>query len=457
MTAVPVRAMPLEGWGRRPRVQAQVCRPESLRDAAQALTNGRLVLPRGAGRAYGDAALLDTGWTIWTCRLNRFLAFDTDTGVLRAEAGVTLDDVLKISLPRGWFLPVTPGTRWCTLGGCVAADVHGKNSHHVGPIGRFIEALTLLTPQGEWISCGPGVNRPLFLATLGGMGLTGLVVDVTLKLQPVTTAWIMQETVRTRCLSQTLETFLKMDSTYPYSVAWVDCLKGGVGFGRGVIHFGRHAERDELPRNVTDPLAMLPTRAISIPDRAPSAMLNRLTLSAFNGFWSVIHPTRPLHPVHCVPFFYPLDFLSDWNRAYSRTGFYQWQCLIPEIDARDVLTRLLRMAQDEGLPPYLSVLKRLGPSSQGYLSFPAPGYTFALDFPARSLDKLHALLDRMDDLVLDAGGRIYLAKDARLSADRFARMYPQLDTWKQVQRQIDPHRRMQSGLSRRLGLTEACG
>lgn len=419
------------------------------------MTQGGAVLPRGAGRAYGDAALLDAGTVVWTTRLNRLLALDDTSGILHAEAGVTLDEVLRVSLPRGWFLPVTPGTRWCTLGGCVAADVHGKNSHHVGPVGRFITGLTLLTPQGEWISCGPEADRPLFLATLGGMGLTGLIVDVSLKLQPVQTAWIMQETVRTRSLEETLDVFLQKDSAYPYSVAWVDCLQGGAGFGRGVIHFGRHAQPDELPKTVTHPLALLPTRAVTVPDLAPSALLNRVTLSAFNGFWSAIHPTRPQHAVHCLPFFYPLDFLSDWNRAYGRAGFYQWQCLIPETDALSTLSRLLRMAQTDGQPPYLSVLKRLGPSSGGYLSFPAPGYTFALDFPARNLTRLHALLDHMDEAVLDTGGRIYLAKDARLSRERFTRMYPQLDSWRQVQRGIDPQGRLQSGLSRRLGLTEA--
>jgi decaprenylphospho-beta-D-ribofuranose 2-oxidase len=410
-------------------------------------------LPRGLGRAYGDAALNSEGGVILMERLDRFLAFDEATGVVRCEAGVSLAELIATFLPRGWFLPVTPGTKFCTIGACVACDVHGKNHHHDGSIGNFVQAVTLLLPSGETVRCSREENAELFYATIGGMGLTGITLEVELQLKRVNTAWIVVDYVRTRDLDETLRTFHERDEHYLYSVAWMDCVAQAKGFGRGVLMFGKHAEADHLPAaRRQHPFTIPRKRDKTLPIDLPDFALNPLSLKALNNLYYAFHPRREGVLVDYNTFFYPLDSILQWNRAYGKRGFVQWQCVLPYERGIENLTRILETVQRQRTYPFLSVLKRMGKSSGGILSFPMPGYTIALDFPVRN--GLFEVLNALDRIVIDAGGRLYLAKDARMSPETFHASYPQLPRWQAVKARVDPKGLLQSDLARRLRLTE---
>ncbi|GIV20324.1 MAG: oxidoreductase [Armatimonadota bacterium] len=443
------------GWGRYPRALCHLYRPERVGEVVGTLQHAEPngFLPRGLGRAYGDAALNSEGGIILMERIDRFLAFDESTGVVRCEAGVSLADIISTFLPRGWFLPVTPGTKFCTVGACVACDVHGKNHHHDGSIGNFVRSLTLLLPSGERVRCSREQNPELFFATIGGMGLTGITLEVELQLRQVDTGWMVVDYVRTRDLDETLRTFHERDEHYLYSVAWLDCVAQGRGFGRGVLMFGKHAKVDDLPpTRRQNPFTIPHKRDKSVPIDLPEFVLNPLSLKAFNGAYYAIHPGREGVVVDYNTYFYPLDSILQWNRAYGRRGFVQWQCVLPYENGVQNLERILRIAQQSKQYPFLSVLKRMGESSGGFLSFPMPGYTIALDFPMRN--GLLEVLDKLDQIVVEAGGRLYLAKDARMSAETFHATYPQLPRWQAVKAQVDPQGVLQSDLARRLRLME---
>ncbi len=445
----------VRGWGRFTKALCHLYRPERVKEVSALLKseepNG--ILPRGLGRAYGDAALNSNGALILMERLDRMLAFNPETGVLKCEAGVSLADIIQTFLPRGWFLSVTPGTKFCTVGACVACDVHGKNHHHDGSFGNFVRALSLLLPSGEVVRCSREENAELFYATLGGMGLTGIVLEVELQLRPVQSAYILVDYVRTRHLDETLQTFHKRDQHYLYSVAWLDCVASGRGFGKGVLMFGRHAAPDDLPApRRADPLHVRPKREKRVPFDLPEFVLNTVSLRTFNALYYATHPTREGALIDYDTYFYPLDSILQWNRAYGKRGFVQWQCVLPYERGVENLTRILETAQKRRTYPFLSVLKRMGEPSGGLLSFPMPGYTIALDFPVRN--GLFEVLDELDRIVIEAGGRLYLAKDARMSAQTFALTYPQLPRWREIKAQVDPRCLLQSDLSRRLGMME---
>lgn len=445
----------ITGWGRYPRALCHLYRPERVGEVIGTLQHAEPngFLPRGLGRAYGDAALNSEGGIILMERIDRFLAFDESTGVVRCEAGVSLADIISTFLPRGWFLPVTPGTKFCTVGACVACDVHGKNHHHDGSIGNFVRSLTLLLPSGETVRCSREQNPELFYATIGGMGLTGITLEVELQLRRVDTGWMVVDYVRTRDLDETLRTFHERDEHYLYSVAWLDCVAQGRGFGRGVLMFGRHATVDNLPpARRQNPFTIPRKRDKSVPVDLPEFVLNPLSLKAFNGAYYAMHPSCEGVFVDYNTYFYPLDSILQWNRAYGKRGFVQWQCVLPYENGMENLTRILETAQRRHAYPFLSVLKRMGESSGGILSFPMPGYTIALDFPIRN--GLFEVLNELDKIVIEAGGRLYLAKDARMSAETFHTTYPQLPRWQAVKTQVDPKGVLQSDLARRLRLME---
>lgn len=445
----------LSGWGRYASALCYLFRPERVREVAEVLQHGGMssYLPRGLGRAYGDAALNSEQGVLLMERLDRYLAFDTETGLLRCEGGVALADIIATFLPRGWFLPVTPGTKFCTVGACVACDVHGKNHHHDGSLGNFVRSLTLLLPGGETVCCSRKQNSELFYATVGGMGLTGIILEVELQLRPVETAWIVVDYVRTRDLDDTLNTFHERDADYLYSVAWLDCVAQGRGFGRGVLMFGRHAGAGELPNaQRQNPFGIPRKRDKKLPLDVPEFVLNPLSLRVFNNLYYATHPARDSVLVDYNTYFYPLDSILQWNRAYGKRGFVQWQCVLPYENGVKSLEDILRTAQQRRAYPFLSVLKRMGESSGGMLSFPMPGYTIALDFSVRR--GLFEVLDELDSIVLGAGGRLYLAKDARMSAETFNATYPLLPRWREVKAQVDPNGLLQSDLARRLRLVE---
>jgi FAD/FMN-containing dehydrogenase len=445
------KSLELAGWGRYPRARAEVVRPESV--SAVDVTHWEHVLARGLGRSYGDAALSKEGVVLLTERLNRFLDFDERAGVLRAEAGTTLAEVLEVCAPRGWFPPVTPGTKFVTLGGCVAADVHGKNHHREGSFGAHVHALELTLADGELVRCTPYENPDLFRATVGGMGLTGVITAVTLRLKPVETSFVIVRHHAARDLEESLA--LQSDPTYDdeYTVGWVDLLARGARAGRGVFIRGQHARSTELPHDHRTLEQPVTSTRFELPFDLPSWALNRLSAAAFNGlYFRTQGRKRAAFLSDFNRFFYPLDAVGGWNRAYGRRGFVQYQCVLPLGESAHGLRRIQEALDRSGQPCFLAVLKRFGGEGPGLLSFPAPGFTLALDFPVRG-DPLFALLKKFDDIVLEHGGRVYLAKDACLDPEKFRLMYPRFTEWLEIKRRVDPRDRFRSELSRRLGIT----
>ena len=400
--------MKLSGWGRYPVAECRIAAPRDLPSLRAALAESPLIA-RGNGRAYGDSAM-NAANTVSMRHFNRMIAFDPATGQLALEAGVLLAEVIAAFLPRGWFPPVTPGTRFVTIGGMIAADVHGKNHHRDGSFGGFVDWIDILGADGQLHRARPGED--LFAWTVGGMGLTGVILRAAFRLTPVETGWIRQRTVPAAGLEAAMSAFeAAKDATY--SVAWIDCLSDGASRGRSLVMLGEHATRDELPEQARPhPHGPPPRRARRMPVDAPAFVLNRAAMRAFNAAYYRNGCRRAgIRHVGWEEYFYPLDAILGWNRIYGRRGFVQFQCVLPLETAESGLAALLDAIARAGQGAFLSVLKRLG-AQQGGLSFPMEGYTLALDFPVsrRSL----ALMERLDEITLAHGGRFYLAKDARM-------------------------------------------
>jgi decaprenylphospho-beta-D-ribofuranose 2-oxidase len=374
---------------------------------------------------------------------------DPGTGLVEVGGGVSIDALLRQVLPRGWFVPTTPGTRQVTVGGAVAADVHGKNHHLDGSFCSHVTQLTLTTPTGSQI-VGPERDPELFWATAGGMGLTGAVVSATLRLVPIETSWMLVDTERFDDLDSVMAAMEASDASYRYSVAWVDC-SGGRGSGRSVLSRGDHAPASAVGPPEENAVSLAPRPRLRVPGRMPSGMVNSSTIGLFNELWFRRAPRREMGALESMwSFFYPLDVVADWNLLYGRAGFVQYQFVVGP-DRADVVHRVVALAAEAGVPSSLAVLKRFGPGDPGPLSFPMEGWTLALDF-AVGPPALPALLDRLDTLVAEAGGRVYLAKDARLSPELFAAMYPRAPELAAVRARVDPRGVLRSDLSRRLGL-----
>jgi decaprenylphospho-beta-D-ribofuranose 2-oxidase len=378
-------------------------------------------------------------------------AFDASTGLLTVEAGVLLSDIIAAFAPRGFFPAVVPGTRFVTVGGAIAADIHGKNHHRDGGFGECVERVQLATPDGEVVQLSREGHPELFAATIGGMGLTGTILEVALRLRRIETGWIRQQTIVAPDLDAVL-TALDRYNEATYSVAWIDCLAKGSALGRSLLYLGEHVSANDLtPVAARTPFPKVDDPLLHVPTDLPAFTLNRASISAFNhlyfrkGVWKAGQPS--LTPV--APFFFPLDGVAAWNRIYGSRGFVQHQCVLPVETAPRVLAAMLDRIAARGNASFLTVLKKLGRGS-GLLSFPMPGYTLALDFPMTP--DLPAFLHELDRLVADAGGRMYLAKDAWQSRETFERGYPTADAFRALRRSIDPHRRLRSRLSERLGL-----
>lgn len=425
-------------------------RPEARRELGEILTCAEAgsFLPRGLGRSYGDASLNGGSAVIDLTRLDRLLALDEETGVLECEAGVGLGEILDAVVPRGLFLPVVPGTRYVTVGGAIASDIHGKNHHCDGTFSRFVEDLTLLTAGGDLVRCSPTEYRDLFWSTVGGMGLTGVIVTARLRLQPIETRYMAVDYRRLPDLDSALAAFETSDATRQYTVAWIDCLSRGASLGRSVLMSGDHARPDQVKDARLD--VRMGRSRLTVPFDAPSWALNGLTVRAFNALYYRAHRTRSDAIVRFDKFFFPLDGIASWNRLYGTKGFVQYQAVVPLTGGTAAVQALLERLSASGRPSFLAVLKRMGPEGDGLLSFPIEGYTLALDIPQRrGLGKLLAALDR---IVLEAGGRVYLAKDASLAAGTFRDMYPGLDRFKRVKVALDPAGVFSSSLGRRLGM-----
>lgn len=426
---------PGQSWGRYPRASQHIV-PLTDRSRALPAFEGS-ALPHGNGRSYGDSCLNPDGTLLHTRGLDRFIAFDPATGRLRCEAGVLLSDVIDVALPQGWFLPVTPGTRFVTIGGAIANDVHGKNHHRAGTFGHHVLRFELVRSDGTRCECTPG--HELFAATIGGLGLTGVISWAEIQLRRVPGPWLETESIRFGALDEFFALSAESASTHEYTVAWIDCLAGGRSLGRGHFLRGDHS--------FGEPGARAPAaRPKAVPLQPPFSLVNALTLRPFNAVYYHRQQTRTRRTTaHYSGYFYPLDGIAQWNRIYGPRGFLQHQCVLPPECARDAVSELLREIARSGRGSFLAVLKEFGSRpSLGMLSFPRPGTTLALDF-ANTGPEVFALLDRLDAIVATAGGAIYPAKDARMSGELFRKAYPR---WQEFKTHMDPS--FSSGFWRRV-------
>jgi decaprenylphospho-beta-D-ribofuranose 2-oxidase len=432
--------MKITGWGRYPRIDADARSFETESELQEILEAKAPCIVHALGKSYGDSSLNDR--VVLTHRFNKLLAFDPSGGIVTCESGVTLSELVDIFLPRGWFLAVTPGTKLITVGGAIASDVHGKNHHAVGCFSECVEMMTVMLPDGSVVECSRETNRDLFRATCGGMGLTGIILTASVKLQPVNSAFIRETVIRCRNLEEIIDGFESHRDT-PYSVAWIDCLAKGPHLGRSVLMLGEHAAAGKkyLP----------PGRRLSVPVDCPGFLLNKASVALFN---QVYYKTRPQYVENRIvplePFFYPLDQIENWNRMYGGNGFTQYQFVIPKEAGRKGLRTILTRISDAGMGSFLAVLKLFGAENDNDLSFPMEGYTLALDFKIER--RLFPFLTTLDQIVLDHGGRLYLAKDVRMDRDMFIRGYPRWEQFAATRDRYGITGRMTSMQSKRLGV-----
>jgi len=439
----------LTGWGRTMAVQAERATPSTTDELADLLSPtgpGHGVIARGLGRSYGDPAQVAGGTVVDLSAFSAISAVDERTHAITVGAGVSIDTLLHHILPLGYFVPVTPGTRRVTIGGAIAADIHGKNHHVDGSFASHVVSMDLVTPVGV-MTVTRDRDPELFWATAGGMGLTGIVTAATITLLPIASTMVSVDTTRHRNLDEVMAAMVDGDHRYRYSVAWVDCMTSGATMGRGVLTRGDHAPADR-----GRPPTTIPTGAsVAVPFNAPPGLLNRLSITAFNEAWFRAAPKERLGGIESIStFFHPLDGVANWNRLYGPRGFVQYQFAVPDAASATVATAIERLAASK-VPSFLAVLKRFGAGNRGPLSFPTAGWTLALDLPVGP-PALPAVLDDLDDLIAAAGGRIYLAKDARLNPAYLETMYPALAEFRRVADRVDPERRLTSDLDRRLNV-----
>ncbi len=430
----------LSSWGRYPLVTSRFCYASDLAMIRDAMRLADTLIPRGLGRSYGDSALAQH--VLCLRSMDHFIHFDDTEGVVRCEAGVSLSDVLDVFVPKGWFLPVTPGTKFVTVGGAIASDVHGKNHHLHGCFSEYLVSFQLMLADGSVIECSREAHAELFYATCGGMGLTGVILTATFKLKKIDSAFIDETIIKAENLSQLFELF-EQYKTATYSVAWVDCLATGNSLGRSLFMLGEHAQEGTL----------LPSKnkKITIPCTMPAWLLNQYSISAFNALY--YHKQRQnevSHRVHYDKFFYPLDGLNHWNRLYGKNGFTQYQFVLPKSSGLTGMTEILEKITESRRGSFLSVLKACGPANENPLSFPMEGYSLALDFKMES--GLFQLLDSLDKIVASYGGRIYLTKDVRLPENMFKQTYARWQEFANIRAQYGSDKKFHSLQSQRLGL-----
>lgn len=422
----------IESWGKYPKAtHTHISYLNWLSELPRLDQEEGTLLPHGLGRSYGDSCLNDGGALLCTEHLSRFISFDKEKALLRCEAGVSLAQILDLVVPLGFFLPVTPGTKFVTVGGAIANDVHGKNHHVAGTFGCHVTQFELLRSDGERLLCSPEQNTTMFNATIGGLGLTGVILWAEFRLQPIPSPFIFQENIRFAHIDDYLEHSRESDTRFDYVVSWIDCASTGKNLGRGIFMGGNftHPEQHDLPS--------LPSpKSIPFPFQAPDFLLNKWSIKAFNElYYHKQYKKHSTHLVHYNPFFYPLDAISNWNRMYGKGGFFQYQFVVPFNSARDVLHEVLQRTAKAGKASFLAVLKNFGDiASPGMLSFPFPGVTLAMDFKNEGGSTLRLMSD-LDDIIRTAGGRLYPAKDARMTAEDFQQTYP---AWKEFSSYIDP-------------------
>jgi len=430
----------LSNWNNYPVVKASYQSPYFREDITESIVQASEIIARGNGRCYGDASLGNN--VISMLKYNNILQFDKELGVIACQSGVLLSDILEVIVPNGWFLPVTPGTQFITIGGALASDVHGKNHHKEGSFADFVLDFFLLKPDGTIAQCSKTTNVELFWYTMGGMGLTGIILEVTFTLKRISSQFIKEKQIKASCLSEILELF-ETYNAYTYSVAWIDCLKSGKGFGRSILMLGEHATHEEVGDRVSKKKT-----EFTIPFYFPSFTLNSTTIKAFNTLFyhkNLKQVSEGIVPYK--PFFYPLDAIYDWNRIYGKRGFLQYQFVIPQAVGKKGIEVILKRISQKKIGSFLAVLKSFGPGTVP-LSFQMSGYTLALDMPL--VNGLFTFLDELDKIVAEYGGRIYLSKDARMNSEIYYKTYPRSYDFAQFVSNLDPNSKVVSNLSKRL-------
>jgi decaprenylphospho-beta-D-ribofuranose 2-oxidase len=445
----PPATTTLSGWGANLRAECFFTQVEVPSEIKGHLDRAGTIA-RGLGRSYGDPALNSGGQVLGLAKVDRYLAFDDSTGTLTCEAGVSLAQIIHDFAPRGWFPLITPGTKFVTVGGCIANDVHGKAHHAQGCFSTCVDSMSVLLASGEVVVASRAQYSDLFWATFGGMGLLGIVLTATLRLRKIETTYFRHESIYAADLDAMLAAIDESNDKFPYSVATLDAVATGAKLGRGYLSVGDHARRDELPSQLAaEPLRISGDPKISLPFELPGVVMNPLSIRVGNALILKIQSSKAPFK-HYEQFFYPLDMAADWNRMYGRRGFAQYQFVLPFDNSRKNLRDILTTILSAGELPLLNVLKRFGKESGGTLSFPREGYTFAIDFPIRN--NTIALTRKLDAMVLEAGGRTYLGKDSYVEAPMFRAMYPALDEWLKVKAKYDPQNVFVSDLGRRVGL-----
>lgn len=441
--------MLIANWGNYPKLDANIETIDDKRELLSILGKIGPCIARGLGRSYGDASLSKK--IISLNNLHHFLSFDENLGILECEAGTTLEEILEIFVPRGWFLPVTPGTKFITVGGAIAADIHGKNHHKEGTFSNHLLSFKILTGNHTELQCDQNHHPELFRATCGGMGLTGIITQARFRLKPIRSAFIHRTTHKTKNLGEIFNLF-EQNQEVTYSVAWIDNLAHGKNLGRSLLFLGEHAEPEDLPPSKKCNPFNAPSRIKkTIPCYFPNFSLNSWSIRTFNGFYYHLHRTKLRNkPVGLEEFFYPLDTLNHWNRIYGKRGFLQYQMVFPLDQAERGISQILEKTHKRHQGSFLAVLKLFGPANENFLSFPMKGYTLAMDFPITK--DIFAFLNELDEIVLRYGGRIYLAKDARMKSSIFKNTYPHLDEFLRIKGEHDPKGQFTSLQSQRLEL-----
>ncbi|RBL90579.1 FAD-binding oxidoreductase [Chitinophaga flava] len=439
----------LANWGNYPTITSEENAFTQEQQLREFVVSNRQLIARGNGRCYGDASL--GKHSISMLKYDKILSFDEQNGFLETQAGVTLDQILDIIVPKGWFLPVTPGTKFITVGGAVASDVHGKNHHVDGAFSGHITEMDVITGDGETVTCSQERHTDLFWATCGGMGLTGVITRVKFDLKKIETAYIKQKQLKARNLEEVIRLFDEYKH-YTYSMAWIDCLQKGDSFGRSILIVGEHATKADLnPKQQEAPLKLPAKPRLTVPFNLPSFILNTFTVKAFNWLYYGKNFKKEINNVvPYEPFFYPLDAILHWNRGYGKAGFVQYQFVLP-LEQKAGLVAILQRISEKGWGSFLAVLKVFG-HQDSLISFPMEGYTLALDFPVRK--GLFEFLDELDEIVLQYGGRLYLSKDARMKQDVFWKSYPNANRFADIVKTYNSGKRFESLQSERLLLTK---
>lgn len=438
----------LAGWGNYPVSESYTIIARNEADCTAAMKEEKLIA-RGLGRSYGDQATNSNRYVAVCTKLNYFIAWDEKEGILECQAGTSLEEIISTFGPKGWLPMVCPGTKFVTIGGAIANDIHGKAHHIDGSFVNCVVSFTILTASGQVLTASRTENEDLFWANFGGLGLLGVILTATIRLRKIETTYFKQQSVVIRDLDHMLEALEQYDHQYNYSVAWIDALAKGKKLGSGVLTLGNAATFSDLPEKLkTNPLKLHASGKLSVPFFFPSFALNGFTVRILNKVIAFVQHSSKVF-VHYEKFFFPLDAINNWNKGYGKRGFIQYQFVIPEEDGRKNLQEILEMIAASGCTPFLNVFKRMG-DGQGILSFPFKGYTLAIDFPVSK--QLLSFTPKLDAKVLAAGGRVYLGKDALLNAVMFREMYPQYQQWLSIKQKYDPLNVFSSDISRRLGL-----